>query len=216
MTLRSGFFRRYAPRALAAAQDTLTSSAESSAIEKRLAILGRGEAAIADDLRDAGLASLEDAQLLELARDHSRPVVQALYCVSVFDRSTRIIDSAVERIVEVLRTVREYITDLHADGHEGRVILRDSMDRALLLFKNRLPPSTRIETEYRDIPPIRGNEATLVRLWTHLVQNALQAMSSGRLLRVSIARDGNLAVVAVDDEGEGVPRTSRMLFSTPS
>ena len=107
MTGRSGFFRRYAPRALAAAlEDTAHVRLRGVQRDSRSASpsLGLGEAAeLADDLRDAGLAALEDAQLLELARDHARPVAQALYRVSVFDRSTRIIDSAVERIVEVLR-----------------------------------------------------------------------------------------------------------------
>jgi signal transduction histidine kinase len=200
-------FRRCAPRALEETTlEAMPNAADSSAIEKRLADLGVGASAeIAEDLRDAGLAACEDAQLLELAQDRSSPVVQVLYRVSVFERSTRIIESAVDRIVGVLRTVREYITGLQSDGHEGSVILRESMERALLLFKNRLPALIRLETEYGDLPPIHGNEATLVRLWTHLIQNAFQAMSSGGLLRISIAREGNFALVVVDDEGEGIP-----------
>jgi len=199
-------FRRYAPMAIGGSREALPNGADSGSIEERLVGLGRGDAAtIAGDLRDAGLAALEDDQLLELSRADAQPVVQALYRVSALGRSTRIIDSALERIVDVLRTVREYITGLHADGHERRVVLRESLDRALLLFKNRLPASIALETDYRDIPPVRGNDAVLVRLWTHLVQNALQAMDSGGILRVSVGRDGGFAVVAVDDEGKGIP-----------
>ena len=94
---------------------------------------------------------------------------------------------------------------MQADGHMGKVSLRDSMDRALLLFKNRLPNSIRLETDYQDIPPVLGNESALVRLWTHLIQNALQAMGSGGLLKLTIRRDGNFGIVAVEDEGGGIP-----------
>jgi len=200
-------FRSYAPRVLESPlPDALPREEDSHALEERLSAMGRGDAAsIADDLRDAGLSGLEGDELLELSDEHSRPVVQALYRVSVFNRSTRIIDSAVERIIEGLRTVREYIAGLQADGHEGKVILSDSMDRALLLFRNRLPPSMYIQTEYQDIPPVRGNASALVRLWTHLLQNAIQAMGSGGRLRASIGREGNLATVVVEDEGGGIP-----------
>ncbi len=211
------FFRRYVPRALETPlEDMITYGSSVDKLEERLASLGLEDAAeLADDLCNAGLTALDDAQILEFAHDHARPVAQALYRVSVFHRSTRIIDSAVERIVEVLGTVREYITGLPADGHEGKVILRNSMERALLLFKNRLPASILLRTEYQDIPPVRGNQASLVRLWTHLVQNALQAMDSGGLLHISIGREGNFATVSVEDEGGGIPPEIADTIFTP-
>ncbi len=200
-------FRRYVKQAIEESRlDSISGDGGSSRLEERLAAQGSDDAAaIADDLSEVGLSGLEGEELHELARAHSRPVVQALYRVSVFERSTRIIDSAVERIVEVLETVHEYITGLRADAHEGKVRLIDSMDRALLLFKNRLPANIFLETSFQDAPPIRGNAAALVRLWTQLIQNALQAMDSGGRLRVSIGREEDCAVVAVDDEGEGIP-----------
>jgi signal transduction histidine kinase len=87
------------------------------------------------------------------------------------------------------------------------------MERALLLFKNRLPIAVILKTDFSDLPKARGDEATFVRLWAHLIQNALQSMSGGGVLLLSIRREGGFAAVSIDDEGDGVsPQVADSLF----
>ena len=213
---RLGLFRRYAHRALEGALKPQLDSASAgsiAALEARLAALSCADAStIAADLGDACLDDLGDEELGQFAAGDAGAVAGALCHLAMLARSTSIIGEAVAQAVEVIRAVREYLSEYKADG--DRVDLRLSIERALLLFKNRLPRGAELRTDFSDELSVMGNEAVLVRVWVHLIQNALEAMPGGGVLAISVRREGGFAAVSFDDEGSGVaPSVAANLFS---
>jgi signal transduction histidine kinase len=209
-------FLRHAPRVIAgatAAQAELPAVVAAEPLEARLAALScANAAAIAADLADAGLGGLDDRELGEFAAEDAGAVAKALYCLSALARSTSIIDTAVSRSVEVIKAVREYLSDYRGEG--GIIAIRPTIERALLLFNNRLSRSIRVETDFADDTPVKGDEAVLVRIWIHLIQNALEAMPSGGVLAISLRREGRDAMISFDDDGSGVdPSIAGALFN---
>jgi signal transduction histidine kinase len=208
-------FLRNAPRVLSR-PDYFEEAAKAAPreLERRLSRLSVPDAArVASDLSDAGLAGLDDAELAEFADEKGPAVAQALYRLSVFDRSTWIIDESVDRVAEIIKTVRDYVDDGGAVKGAGDVDLRGTIERALHIFRNRLPASVILQTHYEELPSIRGSESVFVRVWANLVQNALNAMPRGGRLDVSLRREGGFAVVSVGDEGEGVnPSIAHRMF----
>jgi C4-dicarboxylate-specific signal transduction histidine kinase len=180
-------------------------TASSFDLEHRLARFSGGDvSSLAADLSDAGLSGLDDEELAAFFDDKGRAVADALYRLSVLDRSTWIIDEAVDRATETIRAVRDYVTDSGAEKEEAAVDLRGTIERALLIFKNRFPRSVVLRTDYEEVPLVRGSETTFVRIWASLLQNALQAMPKGGCLDVSLKKDDGFAVISVSDEGEGI------------
>jgi signal transduction histidine kinase len=199
-------FRRYVPRVIArSARAQPALRGPSMELERRLERLSCANASsVASDLAESGLSDLGDAEAAEFSGERAGAVAQALYRLGICHGSTGIIEAAVERATSAIDAVREYLSGYRADGEDGTVNLGDTIDRALALFRNRMPASIALRTDFQEIPPLRGSEAIFVRLWVHLIQNALQAMEGGGLLRISLRKEGNSALVLVDDEGIGI------------
>jgi signal transduction histidine kinase len=217
LTLDEGqrqLFLRYSRRVLARA-DYLAdeAAADPEALEKRLEGLAGGDLRdVADDLADAGLAGLGDEELRLFSGERGREVAHALYRLSIIDRSTWIIEEAVGRAAETIKAMRDYASEGGGEAG-GEADLRGTIERALLIFRGRLPRSVVLRTDFEETPPVRGSEATFARVWASLVQNALQAMPGGGRLEVALRRDGGFAVVTVADEGVGIdPAVEGKLF----
>jgi two-component system phosphate regulon sensor histidine kinase PhoR len=60
-----------------------------------------------------------------------------------------------------------------------------------------------------DMPPVRGDEERLDQLLVNLLHNAVKFSSSGDTVTVSAACEGDMVVIAVRDEGEGIPRSEQ-------
>ncbi len=56
------------------------------------------------------------------------------------------------------------------------------------------------------LPPLRGEEERLRQVLIHLTLNALEASPEGGWVRLSVAREGGLACIGVEDSGKGVPQ----------
>jgi signal transduction histidine kinase len=183
-------------------------------LERRLSrITSKDISSLALDLSDAGLSGLDDGELMVFSDERGREVARALNRLSAIIRSLWVIDEASSRAAEIVQAVRDYAIESSNEPAVGAVDLRTTIERALILFKNRLPKAVVLRTSFEDIPPVRGTEAAYVRIWAALLQNALQAMSKGGALDVRLGRDGDFAEVAVLDEGTGVdPEIEDKLF----
>jgi signal transduction histidine kinase len=211
-------FLRYSSRVLSRSYPGDDSSPDCRSLELRLARLSAGGAAsraseTAVDLSDSGLASLDDGELAAFADEGGRAVAQALYRLSTIDCSAWIIDEAVARVAETVKTLREYAIDGCVEAEDEAVDLRDTIERALSIFASRLSGAIELRESYESVPAIRGSEAAFVRVWASLIQNALQAMPRGGVLELSLRREGRFALVSVEDDGEGVdPSVEGRLF----
>jgi signal transduction histidine kinase len=65
------------------------------------------------------------------------------------------------------------------------------------------------------LPAVSGDRQKLTQVLVNLLRNALHATEPGRTVRVSAARRGDDVVLAVDDEGTGVPPEIRARLFEP-
>ena len=57
-----------------------------------------------------------------------------------------------------------------------------------------------------DLPCVNGDRQKLIQVLVNLVRNALQATERSRRVSIQASRDADDVVLAVEDEGPGVPR----------
>jgi PAS domain S-box-containing protein len=109
--------------------------------------------------------------------------------------------------------VRDLSTFSRSDDGEARkkVDVRRVLDSAINMADNQIRHRARLVRDYRDVPPVEGNEARLAQVFLNLLVNAAQAIEVGAAERNEIrvrtrARDGRV-VVEVEDTGCGLPDT---------
>jgi len=82
----------------------------------------------------------------------------------------------------------------------------------LLRFRERFPGATevRLVRDYRELPPVEGNEVRLAQVFLNLLINAAHAITAGQPdkneIRVILRAESNHAVIEVKDTGCGMPR----------
>lgn len=97
------------------------------------------------------------------------------------------------------------------------LVLRDDVDLAVLatasterlrLFAERQGVTLRVAAEAA-LPAVRGDEDRLGQVLVNLVHNAVKFSREGGSVVVDVRRDGSEVVVAVADNGIGIPRADR-------
>ncbi|MFC1708010.1 sensor histidine kinase [Planctomycetota bacterium] len=101
----------------------------------------------------------------------------------------------------------------------GEKVVADPVDvvaRAIQL----LGPSLKtkelaVKTDFEPVSPFAIDTAALQQLTLNLLTNAMQASPPGGEVSVSVSRDGDLCVIAVTDQGQGIPEEDRERVFTP-
>lgn len=109
-----------------------------------------------------------------------------------------------QRISKVVGGLKTYV---YLDrGPVQRVDIHEGLDDTLRLLAGKLEPGVTVHRDYRpDVPPIEGYGSELNQVWTHLIDNAADALNGRGTLTVRTRRDGEGIVVEVEDDGPGVP-----------
>jgi signal transduction histidine kinase len=117
------------------------------------------------------------------------------------------IEDSVGRISTLVGAAKQYsqmdrapYTD--TDLHEG-------LDSTLVMLGGRLA-GVRVVRDYdRSLPRLPAYAAELNQVWTNLVDNAAAAMGGSGTLHVRTRRDGDRALVEIEDSGPGIPEAIR-------
>jgi signal transduction histidine kinase len=82
----------------------------------------------------------------------------------------------------------------------------EGLESTLVMLTHRIPDGITIVREYgTDVPTIEAFAAELNQVWTHLVNNAIDAMRDTGTLRVSAHAHEDGVVVEIGDTGPGMP-----------
>ena len=129
-----------------------------------------------------------------------RWVMHCRDCQSLVDQASE----AGRRISDLVRAVKSYS---HADeAAKQQVDLHDGIDDTLTILQHRLKAGINVTRDYdRSLPQIDAFGSELNQVWTHLIDNAVDAMDGRGDLRIRTARDGDMAVVEIVDSGRGIP-----------
>jgi signal transduction histidine kinase len=199
-------FDRYARVVAAAPFDGSDTPYETARrLEAALQAAGCGAAfEVASNLADAGIQDFSAEEEATFAAESARPVAKSLYLLSVIFRSGYIIDQAVLSASNAIAAVRAYASSMKTEGEARDFDLKASIERALSLFRDKLGSSYTIEKRLKENALLRGDEAAFIRMWTHLIQNALDAMPSGGRLTLELREVEGGYAVSVADTGSGV------------
>jgi signal transduction histidine kinase len=94
--------------------------------------------------------------------------------------------------------------------------LTDLLRKVVTLYTNE--PGTEINYDIPETPiMVVADRSQLVRIITNLMQNAVQAIPAERKgeIHVSLAQEGNSAVIQVGDNGEGISAEAQAKLFTP-
>jgi signal transduction histidine kinase len=118
------------------------------------------------------------------------------------------------RVATIVRSMKEFA---HPDRKEKTSVdLNRSIESTLVIAANEYKYVADLETEFGDLPPVLCHAGEINQVVLNIVVNAAHAIgdSVGRsgergTLRVSTAREGEFAVIAVQDDGGGIPEEAR-------
>jgi signal transduction histidine kinase len=164
---------------------------------ERLGTMGRLAAGITHDLRNVMIS----VNFIERELQQQKASPDLLESVHVGTQG-------IANLLETLEAMHQFASagaihlamDKVAPAHviQGAV----AISRMDLNFRSR-----KVEVQVQeDLPFVRGDRQKLIQVLVNLVRNALQATERSRRIMIQAARDADDVVLAVEDEGPGVPR----------
>jgi signal transduction histidine kinase len=112
------------------------------------------------------------------------------------------------RVSDLVAAVRSY-SQLDRGSMQWTDVA-EGLESTLVMLAHRLPAGVTVVRDYGgDVPRIDAFAAELNQVWTHLIDNALDAMGGRGTLRVSTRAVGNGVVVEIGDTGPGMPEEVR-------
>ncbi len=117
------------------------------------------------------------------------------------------IEEATSRISQLVGAVKQYAYMDSASTQE--IDVHVGLDSTVVILGHKLA-GIELRREYdRTLPKIPAYAAELNQVWTNLIDNAADAMGGRGVLTLRTYREGEDVVVAVADEGPGIPEDIR-------
>jgi signal transduction histidine kinase/ActR/RegA family two-component response regulator len=139
-------------------------------------------------------------------------------------RAVSSMESALADATEGMQRIRAVVRDLRTfsrmddEAMEG-VMLNDVVLAACNLARHEIRYRAELVTTLGELPPVRGNRGRLGQVLMNLLVNAAQAIPESsehaQQIRVLTRREGERAVLVVEDSGPGVPEHLRQRIFEP-
>jgi signal transduction histidine kinase len=125
------------------------------------------------------------------------------------------IKTATARISELVGAIKEYSYMDQASVQE--LDIHKGLENTLLILKYKLRKKDITVTRDYDesLPHIKAYGSELNQVWTNLIVNAVDAMSSGGKLKVRTKREPTDIMVEIRDNGAGIPASARSRIFEP-
>ena len=175
---------------------------------ERLAAIGATAGMVGHDIRNPLQAMVSE---LFLAKDE-------LFSLSESDAKKNLQES-LNSIEENLLYVEKIVADLQDYARPLRPIIedvnvKDAIDAAFLIVA--IPSNLQVSIIIEDgITSIDSDCSMLKRVLVNLIQNAVQAMPKGGKLTLNAYKEENYVVIAVKDNGVGIPDVAKEKLFTP-
>ncbi|HTJ82644.1 MAG TPA: ATP-binding protein [Polyangiaceae bacterium] len=199
MTLGATIRRARLVESLKIESESAKSLRDSAVQSDKLAGLGRMAANIVHELNNPLTSIVTYADFLKrrFDRDDIDPADR--------ERLGRIADAA-NRVLAFTRDLVAYSRPSSASP--AALSIHDVVERALV-FCDHVVSANEISVvrRYAELPPVRGLHGPLTQVFVNLITNACQAMPHGGklVLESSVSGDGASVLLAVADDGHGIP-----------
>lgn len=137
------------------------------------------------------------------------PGVQVQDCVmqlGQWQTSLRNIQLATQKAANVVRALKSY-THTRQGASEGvqPVPLVENINTILSLYAYEIRHKAELITRFDSNPVVLGNADKLGQIWTNLLSNALQAITPGGRIEVTVLQQQGYAITTFTDNGKGIP-----------
>ena len=179
---------------------------------EKLNSLGALAGGVAHDFNNVLAAIMGRAQLLRIhveplaGREENRKTVLEL------KRGLELIENAAKDGAETVRQIQEFSRRRTDDKDFTHIDINELLDNALEYTRLRWKDEAeskgvriRIIKECSSLNPILGRASELRGVFTNLINNAIDAMPQGGEIRVKSFMDDNIAVIKIEDTGNGIP-----------
>jgi signal transduction histidine kinase len=117
---------------------------------------------------------------------------------------TREIGQSAERISQIVSALSGYSYLGQAPSRD--VDIHRGLDDTLTVLNSRIAQDVAVRRDYStDLPRIAGNGSELNQVWTHMIDNALQAVDGRGQLTITTRAVGDSVEVQIADDGPGIP-----------
>ena len=124
------------------------------------------------------------------------------------------IEDSVTRISTLVGSARQY-SQLDRTPYQP-VDIHAGLDATLVMLGGKLKAGIEVVKDYApDLPLVPGYAAELNQVWTNMIDNAVQAMDGEGTLTLRTAREGDLVLVEIGDDGPGIAPESRSRVFEP-
>lgn len=114
------------------------------------------------------------------------------------------IQQEVDRAAKIVFALKIY-SYRNPTAEKSPVSLRESIEIALTLYRNRLKQGIDLICEYGpDLPLLHCNPDELIQVWVNLIDNAIYAMGQQGRLEIALTQEQDHLVVAITDSGAGM------------
>jgi signal transduction histidine kinase len=171
---------------------------------------------LSPNLVEAGMDSPALEQLLgEIPSTAITDVLARVNCQLAAAKLASEIKTATARISELVGAIKEYSYMDQASVQELDV--HKGLENTLLILKYKLRKKDITVTRDYDpsLPRIKAYGSELNQVWTNLIVNAVDAMSSGGKLKVRTKREPTDIMIEIRDNGAGIPPEVRSRIFEP-
>lgn len=175
---------------------------------ERMATIGQTAGMVGHDIRNPLQAIIGDlylakAELKSLPNSEEKSSMQQ--SMDEIGKNTEYIGKIISDLQDFAKPLNPYVEETNLKSVIDEV-LRNSV----------LPDDVQSEVYVEDRASIvKADVAYLKRIVGNLVTNAIQAMPKGGKLRLNAYRDGQDAVIVVEDTGVGIPETAKSKLFAP-
>jgi signal transduction histidine kinase len=149
------------------------------------------------------LAAPSAAAWIELAGD-----------IAAFRRTNGVIKQAAGSAARRIEALGLF-SGIRAGGAMREARLKDTVEDALIIYRNQLRGGIDLQLFLPDLDPIECYPENLVHLWSILIKNALHAMNYAGSLRVALAQEGGQQLVSFANDGPPMDEEVRRKLFTP-
>jgi signal transduction histidine kinase len=186
--------------------DPLTRSNREDDMEEWLELKGVKDAgSFAPMLVDLGYTGKELSELADRFTDEMFPVVAGFLC-NYYSAHSLLEETAkgITRIIEIVKALQSYS---YLDQAPVQSIdIHAGLNDTLVMLQNRLKNGITVRRDYAvDLPHIDAFGSELNQVWTHIIDNAIDALNDQGEIIIKTYGEDSSVVVEIMDNGPGIP-----------
>jgi PAS domain S-box-containing protein len=179
---------------------------------EKLKSLGELAGGVAHDFNNVLAAVLGNVQLLKMRLEAPRGVEERRKAMRQLNEGLSIIEKAANDGAETVRRIQDFARRRDEDKYFSTVNINELIDDAFDFTRMRWKDDAEskgirinMQKEFSSLPLTAGSGAELREVMVNLINNALDAIPQGGMIKIKTYKEDNHIFIEVEDTGDGIP-----------